>query len=96
MLTLPADVARCRGRTWSSDEFLAPECQECKRWVAHFCGEIADGIVAHQEPPTERECPRRLPVDDSKPANGRAKGRPPAGVPLERSVMPLVEKREEL
>lgn len=72
MLTLPADVARCRGRTWSDDEWMASECQECKRWVAHYCHEMSDGIVAHQEPPTERECPLRLPVDDSKPPNVEA------------------------
>lgn len=78
MLTLPADVARCRGRTWSDDEWMAPECQECKRWVAHYCHETSDGIVAHQEPPTARECPLRLPVDDSETPNDGVHPQPAA------------------
>lgn len=70
MLTLPADVARCRGRIWGEDDFpVAPECQTCERWVAHYCHEMSDGIVAHQNPPTERDCPLRLPVDDGMPLN---------------------------
>lgn len=69
MLTLPADVARCRGRTWADDEFLADECQTCKRWVAHYCHEASDGPVAHTEPPTEPECPLRLAEDDCKTPN---------------------------
>jgi hypothetical protein len=77
MLTLPADVARCRGRAWPEDTFLADECQTCKRWVAHYCHEMSDGIVAHQDPPTERECPLRLVVDDLKTPNGRHKRETP-------------------
>ncbi len=60
---LPADVARCRGRGWPEDTFLAPECQTCRRWVAHWRHERGDGPVAHQEPPQERVCALRLPVD---------------------------------
>lgn len=62
MLTIPADVARCRGRAWPEDTFLAPECQTCERWIAHKCGDAVDGPVAYTEPPTERECPIRLEV----------------------------------
>ena len=76
MMTLPADVARCRGRAWSEDTFLADECQTCKRWVAHYCHEISDGIVAHQEPPTARDCPLRLAVDESKTPNDRIQAAP--------------------
>jgi hypothetical protein len=68
MLTLPADVARCKGRAWPEDTFLAPECQACERWVAHYCWGPSDGPVTHTEPPTEQECPIRLPIDDSTPA----------------------------
>jgi len=78
-MTLPADVARCKGRAWPEDTFLAPECQECKRWVAHFCGEDSDGLVANTEPPTERECPLRLPVDSLKTPNDRANLEPTDG-----------------
>jgi hypothetical protein len=63
MLTLPSDFARCRGRAWPEDTFLAPECQECKRWVAHYCHEAGDGLVSYQESPKERECPLRLPAE---------------------------------
>ena len=69
MMTLPADVARCRGRAWPEDTFLAPVCQECKRWVAHYCQDENDGPVAHIEPPTARDCPLRMPVDEGKTHN---------------------------
>lgn len=62
MMTLPADVARCCGRAWPEDTFLAPECQACERWVAHYCHEASDGPVPYIEPPSEPVCPMRLEV----------------------------------
>lgn len=69
MLTLPADVARCRGRLWEGGDepFLAEECQECQRWVAHYCHEASDGPVPHIQPPTDPECPLRLAPEDKTP-----------------------------
>ena len=77
MMTLPADVARCRGRAWPEDTFLAPEWQECERWVAHYCQDENDGPVAHIEPPTARDCPLRMPVDEGKTHNAKLNGGPP-------------------
>lgn len=58
----PNDFARCRGRQWPEDTFLAPECQECERWVAHFTdGRLEPGaIVAHIEPTNARPCPTQV------------------------------------
>lgn len=68
MLTLPRDVARCRGRMWTDDDFpVAPECQACERWIAHYCHDVDDGHVARVEPSNERDCPLRLAVALASP-----------------------------
>lgn len=56
-----SDISRCRGRAWPEDTFLAPECQTCERWVAHYCDDTQD-VTPHVDPSTERECPLRVPV----------------------------------
>lgn len=60
MLTKPIDFARCRGRTWSDDEFLADECIECERFVSHHALALDDPAVWRVEPTSEQPCSRRV------------------------------------
>jgi hypothetical protein len=60
----PPGFARCRGRAWPGDDFLAAECQQCRRWVAHATdARLGHGMrVVQIEPTMQDPCPNHVGV----------------------------------
>ncbi len=58
-------LTRCRGRAFDDDEFLAPECQTCERFVAHFNaghGDAGSEALKQTEPTAAIPCPDRIAI----------------------------------